>query len=123
MARHMLMVAAGAELPEAEDGLVEARRRLEILDLESDMDDARQVGLRLLPVAAGAHDLGDGAIGGAEFESTFAAIGDDRAAIRLDRLDRGLAILDLDAPMVDAGTGTGELRLVLGLAVIDHQGD
>jgi len=33
-------------------------------------------------------------------------------AVRLDRLDRGIAILDLDAPMVDAGTGTGELRAV-----------
>ena len=35
----------------------------------------------------------------------------------------GLAILDLDADVMNAGSGAGELGLLLLLAVIDHEGE
>src|ERR1700730_15676968 len=50
-----------------------------------------------------------------------AALGDDLAAMLLDRVGEGLPILDLQSPMVDARAGTGELRFGGALAVIEHE--
>ena len=87
------------------------------------MDDARFLASVLLLVAADADDLGQVAVGSAELERALLPVGEDAAAVLLDLLGGGLAVLDLDADVMDAGTGPGELRLLLLLAVVDHQGE
>src|SRR5712691_1129456 len=84
---------------------------------------SRALPLRLLLIPPGADDFRNGAVGSAEFQGAFAGSGQDGAAAGLDLGDGGVAIVDLDAPMVDAGAGAGELRLRDLLAVVDHQGE
>ncbi len=74
-------------------------------------------------VAADTDDFGDGAIGCAEFDSAFLEIGDDGSAILPDFLYGAVTVFDLDAPMMDAGSLAGELRLRDILAVIKHEGE
>src|ERR1700692_3471571 len=105
----MLMVAAGGDLPKAENVLVELGRLLQIRHLHGDMDDTRFFASVLLLVAADADDLGEVAVGGAELESALLPVGEDAAAVLLDLPGGGLAILDLDPDVMNAGTGTGEL--------------
>src|ERR1700722_19037513 len=62
--------------------------------------------LRLLEAALG-DDLGEGAVGGAELQRIGLGLGENLAAVLFDRIGEGGAILDLDAPMVDARAGTG----------------
>ncbi len=53
----------------------------------------------------------------------MAALRDDRAPIGLDQLHGGVAILDFDAPMMNARAGAGELSFVHLFIVIEHEGD
>src|SRR5260370_36277032 len=117
----MLMVGAGGDLPKAEHVLVELGRRFQIRHLHGDMGDARLLAPVLFLVAADADDLGEVAVGGAELEGALLPVGEYAAAVLLDLPGGGLAILDLDPDMMDAGTGSGELRLLLFLAVGDHE--
>src|SRR5260370_791151 len=71
--------------------------------------------------AAFADHLGDIAVGGAEFQRVRLGLRYNRAAMLLDGLSEGLAVGDLDAPVMDAGSGTRKLGLLLVLAVVDHQ--
>src|SRR6202165_3818567 len=119
----MLMVAAGGDLLEAEYVLVELGRLLQIRHLHGDMDDARLVALVLFLVAADADDLGEVAVGAAELEGALLPVGENAAAVLFDLFRGGLAVLDLDPDVMNAGTGSGELRLLLLLAVIDHEGE
>ena len=87
------------------------------------MNDAGSVGYIGLLVPAGCYDLRYGAVGRAKLQGALAGLRNDRAAIRLDRLHRGVPILDLDAPMMDAGAGAGELRLMHFFIVVNHECD
>src|SRR5580704_7495492 len=115
------MVAAGRDLLEAEHVLVELGGPFQIRHLHGDMDDARFLALVLLLVAADADNLGEIAVGGAELQRALLAIREDAAAVLLDLLGGGLAVLDLDPDVMDARTGSGKLRLLLLLAVVDHE--
>src|SRR5262249_11094685 len=64
-----------------------------------------QARCRFLFVATGSDDFGYRAVGRAEFQRALPRFGNDRTAIGLDFSDIAVAILDFDAPMVDAWTG------------------
>src|SRR6185312_6615660 len=81
------------------------------------------LGVDAVLVTADADDLGDRAVGRAELQGALRHVGDDGAAILLDRRDIGVAILDLDAPMMDAGALAGELRLLDILGIVEHEGE
>src|SRR6516165_6838595 len=59
--------------------------------------------------AAFLDDLENVAVGGADLERIGVGLGQDGAAALLDDFGRCLAIGDLYAPVMDAGTGSGEL--------------
>src|SRR5260370_1357041 len=80
------------------------------------------LGLRLFEAAFG-DDLGERAVRGAELEGVGFRLGEDLTAVLLDRVGESLPILDLQSPMMDARAGTGELRLRVVLAVVDHEGE
>ena len=62
----VLVVAAGADLLEAEHVLIERGRLLQVRHLHGDVDDARFLAAVLLLVAADADDLGEIAVRGSE---------------------------------------------------------
>src|SRR5579864_4525191 len=97
------MIAAGGDLPKAEHVLVELGGLFQIRHLHGDMDDARLLAFVLLLVAADANDLGEVAVGGAELESALLAVREDAAAVLLDLLRGGFAVLDLDPDVMNAG--------------------
>src|ERR1700716_3577378 len=119
----MLMVAAGGDLLEAENVLVEAGGLLQVGHLHGDVDDARFLASVLFLVTPDADDLGEVAVGSAELERALLPVRENAAAVLLDLLGGGLAFLDLDPDVMHAGTRAGELRLLLLLAVIDHEGE
>ena len=102
-----MRVIHGVELLEAEHVLVELRCLLQILHLEREMDDARLLALVLLLVAAEPDDLGEVSVWRAELERALLRIREDRTAVLDDLLRGRLAILDLNAPVMDAGSRTG----------------
>src|SRR5215813_2995907 len=73
-------------------------------------------------VATGPDNFGNRAVGRAEFQRALARFGNDRTTVGLDFRDIAVAILDFDAPMVDARTGARKLRLYDIFVVVDHQG-
>src|SRR5215469_15114947 len=77
--------------------------------------------LLVLLETAGLDDLEDVAVGRAYLERVGVGLRQDDAAARFDELGEGGAVGDLDAPMMDAGTGACELRLAVVLAVVEHQ--
>src|SRR5262249_15342326 len=78
--------------------------------------------LRFRLVATGPDNFGNGAVPRAEFQHALAGVGNYRTTVGLDFRDIAVAILDFDAPMVDARTGARKLRLFDIFAVVDHQG-
>src|SRR5262249_13132083 len=77
--------------------------------------------LRFRPVATGPDNFGNGAVRRAEFQRALARFGNDRTAAGPDFRGIAVAIVDFDAPMVDARTGARKLRLFDIFAVVDHQ--
>src|SRR5262245_22307345 len=61
--------------------------------------------LRFRLVTTGPDNFGNRAVGRAEFQRALARFGNDRTTVGLDFRDIAVAILDFDAPMVDARTG------------------
>jgi hypothetical protein len=74
-------------------------------------------------ITARGDDLTKGAIGGAVLQSALGPVRIDRAAIVLDLFDHARAVFDLDANMMDTGTGARELGFLLILAVVEHEGE
>jgi hypothetical protein len=60
--------------------------------------------LRFRLVATGPDNFGNRAVGRAEFQRALARLGNYRTSAGLDFRDIAVAILDFDAPMVDART-------------------
>src|SRR4051794_18344884 len=121
MAGDVIAMLGGAAHLEAEHGLIERGGFLDIGYLQGQMHDAR-LGAALAQLEPPDIDqLRHAAVGRAELERAFLLVGEDRAAALLDRAAHGIAILDLDAEVMNAGPGSGELRLRLVLAVVGHQ--
>ena len=78
--------------------------------------------LRFRLVATGPDNFGNRAVGRAEFQRALARLGNYRTSAGLDFRDIAVAILDFDAPMVDARTGARKPRLFDVFAIVDHQG-
>src|SRR5262249_60991220 len=121
VARDVVAVRRGVELLEAEHVLVERGRLVEVADLERKVHDARLGAALAQLVAANVDQLRHAAVGRAELERAFLLIGENRAAAALDRAAHRIAILDLDAEMMNAGPRPGKLRLRLVLAVVGHE--
>src|SRR5512138_403974 len=97
------------ELFETEHGLVEFRRLFQIVDLEREVHDARLGASLSQLVAPDLDDFLHAAVRPAIFQSPFLRIGKYLAAVGDNGLHRRLAVLNLDAKVMDAGTGAGEL--------------
>src|SRR4029450_7319748 len=121
MARDMVAVLRGAAHLEAKHVRVELCGLLDIVHLQRQMHDARLRATLAQLVAANVNELCHAAVGCAELERAFLLGGKDRAAPLLDHAAHRIAILDLDAEVMDAGPGPRELRLRLVLAVVGHQ--
>src|SRR5262245_57502512 len=121
VARDVVPVRRGVELLEAEDVLVERGRLVEVVDSERKVDDARLGAALAQFVPANVDELRHAAVRCAELERAFLLVGENRAATLLDRCAHRIAVLDLDAEVMNAGPGPGELRLRLVLAVVGHE--
>ena len=121
VARIVAARVVGAELLETKNVLVEFRRLLQVGDLEREMHDARFLALVLFLVAADADDLGHVAVRRAEFQRALLRLGENLTAVLHDLPHGGFAVLHLDAEMMDARAGAGELCLLDVLAVVDHE--